>query len=83
MKLARYLILLCIIYGVANSVSMLITLHLCTFVLMADRIANALEKLVKGGGDVERVADLLEQSSQCIARNLRSRVKPTAIAIGI
>ena len=73
MKLARYLILLCIIYGVANSVSMLITLHLCTFVLMADRIANALEKL---GGDVEKVADLLEQSSQCIARNLRSRVKP-------
>ena len=73
MKLAKYLILLCIIYGVANSVSMLITLHLCTFVLMADRIANALEKL---GGDVERVADLLEQSSQCIARNLRSRVKP-------
>ena len=54
---------------------MLIILHLCTFVVMADRIANALEKLVKGGGDVERVADLLEQSSQCIARNLRSRVK--------
>ena len=48
--------------------------HLCTFVLMAERIASALEKLVKGGGDVERVADLLEQSSQCIARNLRSRV---------
>ena len=46
--------------------------------LMADRIANALEKLVKGGGDVERVADLLEQSSQCITRNLRSRVKPIA-----
>ena len=46
--------------------------HLCTFVLMAERIASALEKLVKGGGDVERVADLLEQSSQCIARNLRS-----------
>ena len=29
---------------------------------MADRIANALEKLVKGGGDVGKVADLLEQS---------------------
>ena len=39
---------------------------------MADRIANALEKLVKGGGNVERVADLLEESSQCSKKSEKS-----------
>ena len=30
--------------------------------LMADRLANVLEKLAKGGSDMEKVADILEQS---------------------
>ena len=30
--------------------------------MMADHLANVLEKLAKGGSDIDKVADILEQS---------------------